>query len=115
MITCRLCVRLHSVHTGSPACLCHVSASDYGAAKEALSSAGAEPAEADKQPGEGAAAAVDDDVNAEDDEAPEEDALAEPVLAPQPAARLSPRKLAPSSIAFLGAPVKTAGGKSFYK
>ena len=54
-------------------------------------------------------------MNAEDDEAPEEDALAEPVLEPQPAARLSPRKLAPSSIAFVGAPVKTTGGKSFYR
>ena len=79
-----------------------------------MSCAGAEPAETDK-PGEGAAAAVDDDVNAEDDEAPEEDALAEPILEPQPAAKLSLRKLAPSSIAFIGAPVKTAGGKSFYK
>lgn len=54
-------------------------------------------------------------MNAEDDEAPEEDALAEPVLEPQPAARLSPRKLAPSSIAFIGLPVKTAGGKTFYR
>ena len=89
------------------------SASDMGAARDALICAGAELAEADK-PGESAAAAVDDDVNAEDDEAPEEDALAEPVLQPQPAAKLSPRKLVPSSFAFVGEPVKTAGGRSFY-
>lgn len=58
---------------------------------------------------------MDDDVNAEDDEAPEEDALAEPFLDAQPAAKLTPRKVAPSSIAFVGERVRTAGGKSFYK
>ena len=40
-------------------------------------------------------------MNAEDDEAPEEDALAEPLLDGQPAAKLTPRKVAPSSIAFV--------------
>lgn len=58
---------------------------------------------------------MDDDVNAEDDEAPEEDALAEPVLVSQPPVAVTPRKLAPSSIAFIGKPLRTAGGKSFYR
>jgi len=60
-------------------------------------------------------AVVDDDVNAEDDEAPEEDALAEPVVEQQPIAKVTPRKIAPSSVSFLGEPVRTAGGKSCYK
>ena len=75
--------------------------------------AGAEPASADRP--EHGTSAVDDDVNAEDDEAPEEDALAEPVLVSQPAVAVTPRKLAPSSIAFIGKPLRTAGGKSFYR
>ena len=54
-------------------------------------------------------------MNAEDDEAPEEDALAEPVVEQQPIAKVTPRKIAPSSVAFFGEPVRTAGGKSFYK
>ena len=75
--------------------------------------AGAEPGEADKP--EKGAAAVDDDVTAEDDEAPEEDALAEPLLHTQPAAKLTPRRVAPSSIAFVGERVRTADGRCFYK
>lgn len=58
---------------------------------------------------------VDDDINAEDDEAPEEDALAEPVLASQPPASVTCRKVAASSIAFIGKPLRTAGGRSFHR
>ncbi|CAL5224063.1 g6688 [Coccomyxa viridis] len=74
---------------------------------------GAEPADADLP--ENGTSAVDDDVNAEDDEAPEEDALAKPVLVSQPPAAVAPRKLASSSIAFIGKPLRAAGGKSFHR
>ena len=74
----------------------------------------------DKQEAAGGEAAegtvVDDDINAEDDEAPEEDALAAPAAAPQPApALLSPRKVPASAIAWAGAAIQTTGGNTFYR
>ena len=76
--------------------------------------AGAEPADAEGA--QNGTSAVDDDVNAEDDEAPEEDALAEPALVPpQAAAKVTPRRDASSSLAFTGKPLRSAGGKSFYR
>ena len=75
--------------------------------------AGAEPASADMP--ENGTSVVDDDINAEDDEAPEEDALAEPVPASQPPATVTRRKVAACSITFIGKPLRMAGGRSFHR
>ncbi len=60
---------------------------------------------------------MEDDINAEDDEAPEEDALAAPAAAAQPAPVLvSPRKAVPASaVAWAGAAIVTSGGCAFYR
>lgn len=60
---------------------------------------------------------MEDDINAEDDEAPEEDALAAPAAAAQPVpALVSPRKAVPASaVAWTGAAIETSGGCAFYR